>query len=450
MHSFRARVLIVDDEESNTTALRRILEQEAYAVIPARNGREALNAYRARGADIVITDVRMPEMSGFALLKALRKLEPNLPIVLLTAFGTVDDAVEAMKLGAVDFLAKPITRARVLRALQDCLARVRPERAAPAEDLLIGHCAAMVELKRTIRMVGPTRASVVIQGESGTGKEVVAESLHRESGLSGKLVSINCAAIPEALLESELFGYERGAFTGAVGAKRGLFEAADRGTLFLDEIGEMPVGLQAKFLRVLENGTYLRVGGVEPRKAEVRVIAATNADLAKRVQAGGFREDLWFRLNVIQLALPPLRDRGEDVIELALHCLRRAGAKYGRAELRFSPAALAAMRAHSWPGNVRELVNAVERAVVLTTADEIDAGDLRLPSGEARTREGRAALTGELTFPLGTSLQEIEAEVIRKTLAAMDGDKALAAKVLGINLRTIYRKLQADPQTRGD
>src|SRR3989344_2462151 len=268
MHSFRASVLVVDDDSGNSTALKRILEQEAYSVTTAPGAVEALNAYRTNGADIVITDLRMPGMSGLDLPRALRENDPGLPIVLLTAFGTVDDAVEAMKLGAVDFLAKPITRATVLRVLQDCLARVQP-RTAAADDLLLGRSPAMVQLKRTIRMVAPTRASVVIQGESGTGKEVVAESLHRESGLPGKLVSINCAAIPDSLLESELFGYERGAFTGAVGSKRGLFEAADKGTLFLDEIGEIPPGLQAKFLRVLENGTYLRVGSVEPRRAEV-------------------------------------------------------------------------------------------------------------------------------------------------------------------------------------
>ena len=441
MHSFRASVLVVDDDSGNSTALKRILEQEAYSVTTAPGAVEALNAYRTNGADIVITDLRMPGMSGLDLLRALRKIDPGLPIVLLTAFGTVDDAVEAMKLGAVDFLAKPITRATVLRVLQDCLARVQP-RTVAADDLLLGRSPAMVQLKRTIRMVAPTRASVVIQGESGTGKEVVAESLHRESGLPGKLVSINCAAIPDSLLESELFGYERGAFTGAVGSKRGLFEAADKGTLFLDEIGEMPTGLQAKFLRVLENGVFLRVGSVEPRRAEVRVVAATNADMETLVGDGSFREDLWFRLNVIHLALPPLRERGDDILELARYYLRLAGARHGREAMRFSESATIAMLGYRWPGNVRELVNAVERAVVLSAGEEIDAAALRLPATDRTGEAARAGtLPGELRFPLGTSLREIEDEAIRLTLAAMGGDKALAAKVLGINLRTIYRKL---------
>lgn len=447
----RGRVLIVDDELSNLSALKKILQVEAFETIEAMDGQTALNKFRESSPDMIITDYRMPGMNGMELLKAVRQIDQHIPVVMVTAFGTIDDAVEAMKLGAIDFIAKPISRKALLKVVQDVFSRIRPKAPMIESGELVGQCSQIAQLRRTIHMVAPTRASVFIEGESGTGKEVVARTIHSASGVSGELVSINCAAIPENLLESELFGYERGAFTGANHTKRGLLEIANKGTIFLDEIGDMPTSLQTKLLRVIENGIFYRVGGTKPIQVELRIISATNADVQQLVDEGKFREDFWFRLNVLHFQLPPLRERGKDIELLATMFLQNAANQYQKSGLQFSNEALSLLNAYSWPGNVRELLNVIERAVVLTESSEIRPRDLRIRHQESRAKGGadeENALQNlsddTLRFPMGTSLREMEETVIRRTLDALNGDKALTAKVLGINVRTIYRKLQND------
>lgn len=451
MMPYRARILLVDDDISNLIILQKILEQEAYQVTTSKSAGEALQVFRKQGADIVLSDLRMPGMSGLELLRAIRNLSSDIPVVILTAFGTVDDAVEAMKLGAVDFLSKPIKRANVLRVVQDSLIRIPSQDKKSSDPMgttryqMMGQSSEIQEIRRTVRMLAPTNAAVFLQGESGTGKEIVARLIHSESGRSGQLVSVNCGAIPETLLESELFGYEKGAFTGAQLSKKGLFETADKGTLFLDEIGEMPLALQVKLLRVLEDGIFLRLGSTQPKKVDVRIIAATNANIKKKIEEGAFRDDLFFRLNVVNITIPNLRDRGSDVAFLAQYFLHESMKNYRKENLQFTPAALETIKSYSWPGNVRELKNVIERSVVLNSSGVIDTLDLKLPilnSDKKEITDTAGFAKKDFVFSIGTPLREIEREMIQRTLEATGGDKTLAAKLLGINLRTIYRKIQ--------
>jgi DNA-binding NtrC family response regulator len=431
---------VVDDEESNLLAMDKILTKEAYQVVTAKQAATALTLFRKQAYDLVLTDLRMPGVSGLELLRTIRKENNSVPVVVLTAYGTVADAVEAMKLGAVDFLAKPLRREIILKCVQDSLNRRISESDGRTKLHFVGASPAVSQIKRTIRMLARTNASVLIEGESGTGKEVVAKTIHQESAREGRMISVNCGAIPESLLESELFGYEKGAFTGAIAAKPGIFEAADRGTLFLDEIGDMPAPLQVKLLRLLQDGTFYRLGSTEAKRADVRVVAATNSDLKKRIAEGRFREDLYYRLNVVSLQVPPLRERREDIPALADHFLVAAKEAYGKGDAYFSNTAVQAMTAHDWPGNIRELKNLVERTLVMLDGTEIQPSDLGLgvpviaPPSSAEDHLS-------LTFPLGTSLKDMELEAIRRTLAFTNGDKARAAEMLGINQRTIYRKL---------
>lgn len=447
MDAYRATILVIDDEESNLLAMKKILEQEAYQVATARQAAMALTLFRRQPFDLVLTDLRMPGVSGLELLRTIRKENSSVPVVMLTAYGTVNDAVEAMKHGAVDFLSKPLRRETILKCVQDTLARHGSVQEQRAKLQFLGNCSSIAQIKRTIRLLARTNASVLIEGESGTGKEIVAKTIHAESGRTGKMVNVNCGAIPEPLLESELFGYERGAFTGAVSAKPGLFEVADKGTLFLDEIGEMPLSLQVKLLRVLQDGLFFRLGGTEQKKVDVRIVAATNNELKKRILEGKFREDLYYRLNVVSLVVPPLREREDDILLLADYFLDQAKEHYGRKNASFSPEARAAISGYPWPGNVRELRNCIERTLVVLDGEIIQPCGLGLPDPTAGNREAVMRSTPvepvveELRFPLGTTLHEIELEVIRKTLAFTGGDKAKAAEILGINQRTIYRKL---------
>jgi DNA-binding NtrC family response regulator len=441
MEGYRAKILVVDDEESNLLAMQKILEQEAYQVSAAKQATAALALIRRQAFDLVLTDLRMPGVSGLELLRAIRKEGVNVPMVVLTAYGTVSDAVEAMKLGATDFLAKPIRRETLLKCVQDSLA-ARGHK-ADGKAVLLGNSPGIAQVKRTVRMLAKTSASVLVEGESGTGKEIVAKSIHAESGREGKMISVNCGAIPESLLESELFGYERGAFTGAVSAKQGMFELADRGTLFLDEVGEMTLPLQVKLLRVLQDGAFFRLGGTQVTKTDVRIVAATNSDLKKKIADGGFREDLYYRLNVVSVHLPPLRERGADLPLLAQHFLDLAKDIYGKKEAAFSDEALAAIQIHGWPGNIRELRNVIERTVVMLEDRWITPAHLGLhySASAPESLSQQSAVESVLKFPLGTPLHLMELEAIRRTLEFTGGDKARAAELLGINQRTIYRKL---------
>ncbi|HZR84059.1 MAG TPA: sigma-54 dependent transcriptional regulator [Candidatus Binatia bacterium] len=456
----KPRVLVVDDEARMAGAIAMALGRAGLECETCASGEEALAAMEARGADVVVTDWRMPGMDGVELLRRLHAAWPGLPVILVTAHASVPAAVAAMRDGAFDYVAKPFDndelRALVRRAIE--MSRLEREnrwlkqdaaaRAAP--DAIVAESPQSRELLALVRRVAASRATVLVQGESGTGKELVARLIHFWSDRVGQpLVAVNCKAFAEGVLESELFGHEKGAFTGAAIARAGCFERADGGTLFLDEIGEVSLDFQAKLLRVLQDGEVLRVGGTRARRVDVRVVAATNRVLRDEVAAGRFRDDLFFRLNVIPIQLAPLRERRADILPIARHFLDQHAAETGRAKV-LSPAAEAALLDHSWPGNVRELENAIERGCVLATGDAIEPSDLLLdqtiaPRADARepAAEPRAAAGGEAG---AGSLQEFldlaAARRIRAALAAARGQRVEAAHALGVDRTTLYRMMK--------
>jgi DNA-binding NtrC family response regulator len=439
------RVLIVDDERDILRALRLILEKEGYEIESAETARAALELLNARPFHVVISDFRLPDFDGMELLRMVKVQHPQIEFIILTGYGTIDIAVQAIREGAYDFVQKPVKRLGVLRTL---------EKAFEKRDLLIenrklreeitsirGHkpiIANSPEMRRVIdiaEQVAPSTATVLITGESGTGKEVIANFIHQSSGRkSNPFVKVSCAAIPETLLEAELFGHERGAFTGAFAQRKGRFEVAGRGTLFLDEIGEVKPSTQVKLLRVLQEGEFERLGGNQTLSANARIIAATNVDLDEAVRDKHFREDLFYRLNVISIHLPPLRDRREDIPFLVDQSLRHWAAKNERAIREVSRDALDRLIEYDWPGNVRELENVMERAVILCRKDVIDVDDL---PALARSRTSEQ---GELRIPLGTSLREAESLLITETIRHARGNKARAAQLLGVAVRTIHRR----------
>lgn len=443
-------VLVVDDEPGIVDSLRKVFERESLRVVTARNGAEALDVLRKTSVAVMLTDLMMPGMSGLDLLRASRQISPETETVLMTAYGTVENAVEAMKDGAYDFVTKPIKRAHITRAVAKALEKqslvrenrsLREQLAAQKKHEAVGQSLMWRRTLETVAQAAPSMATVLLLGESGTGKELLARAIHQGSPRSAApFVAVNCAALPESILEAELFGYERGAFTGAVQRQEGRFAQANGGTLFLDEIGEIPIHVQVKLLRVLQEGEVERLGG-KTVKIDVRLVAATNQDLRLAVREGRFREDLYYRLNVIQIRLPPLRDRRDDVPLLAEHFLRLFAARNGRQVHGFTPDTMLTMERYDWPGNVRELENAVERAVVLTRGPMIGVDDL---PQEIRTGTGGAADGRTLAFPVGTPLGEIERRVIHATLDHCGGDKRLCAQILGIATRTIYRRLEEE------
>lgn len=439
-------LLIVDDDPSNLESLARIFRRERVGVVTAKDGKEALGLLRKSRISVVLTDLMMPQMSGLDLLRAAKTVSPETEFILMTAFGTVETAVEAMKEGAWDFVTKPFKKIQIVKAVRRALDRqtlVHENQALRAElegsrrdRSIIGNSIAIRQTLDLVTQVAPSSATVLLTGESGTGKELLARAIHRGSQRKDRpFIAVNCAALPETLLEAELFGHEKGAFTGATSQRQGRFELADGGTLFLDEIGETTPQLQVKLLRALQEGEFERVGGSRSVRVDARIVAATNTNLRKAVSEGRFREDLFYRLNVIHVALPSLRERKDDVPLLAHHFLRKYADKNDKGALGITKAAIDRMMTWDWPGNVRELENAIERAVVLCRSDAIDVDELppHIRQGEADARV--------LRVPVGTPLSEIEAMVIRETLAATRGDKRLAAQLLGIATRTIYRKI---------
>ena len=445
-------VLVVDDELANLDSVSRIFDKEAFRVLSAPSGEEAIALLQKQRVDVIVTDLMMPGISGVDLLRACRTLAPDAEVVLMTAHGTVETAVEAMKEGAYDFLTKPLKRHHLVKSVRKALekqALVQENRRlrAKVQQLskpggLVGQSPAFRATMDIVRQAAPSSATILLLGESGTGKELVARAIHDLSQRAeSPFVPINCAAIPESILESELFGYERGAFTGAVGRKEGRFERAHKGTLFLDEVGEMSPSVQVKLLRAIQEGEIERLGGTQPVKVDVRLVAATNRDLVQDVKEGRFREDLYYRLNVVRIGLPPLAERHGDVPILADHFLRSFCEKHGRSFTGFTKAAMEAMERHGWPGNVRELENAVERAVVLARGDAIELSDLpeTVRGATADGAGGRA-----IVIPIGTPMDEVEMRVIHETLRVTGGDKTLAAQLLGIATRTIYRKLDRE------
>ncbi|MDX2021506.1 MAG: sigma-54 dependent transcriptional regulator [Deltaproteobacteria bacterium] len=444
-------VLVVDDEPGIVDSLRKVFERESLKVVTARNGAEALDVLRKTSVAVMLTDLMMPGMSGLDLLRASRQISPETETVLMTAYGTVENAVEAMKDGAYDFVTKPIKRAHITRAVAKALEKqslvrenrsLREQLAAQKKHEAVGQSLTWRRTLETVAQAAPSMATVLLLGESGTGKELLARAIHQGSPrVSGPFVPVNCAALPESILEAELFGYERGAFTGAVQRQEGRFAQANGGTLFLDEIGEIPIHVQVKLLRVLQEGEVERLGG-KTVKVDLRLVAATNQDLRLAVREGRFREDLYYRLNVIQIRLPPLRDRRDDVPLLAEHFLRLFSARNGRHVHGFTGEALTAMERYDWPGNVRELENAVERAVVLARGQMVGVDDL---PPEVRAGGNGVVTDGKtMVFPVGTPLDEIERRVIHTTLVHCGGDKRLCAQILGIATRTIYRRLEEE------
>lgn len=436
-------ILVVDDEPSNREVLVRILTREGYLVEQADEGRAALERIRAGGVALVLTDLKMPGLDGIGLLQASKALDADVEVIVMTAFGTVEAAVDAMKEGAYHFVTKPLRKVELVTTIRKALEKQRlasenrrlRARLEEADDEVIGRSVPMRRLLDEIEQVAPSDASVLLEGESGTGKGVLARRIHAASRrTSGRLIVVNCAAIPETLLESELFGYEQGAFTGARGRKEGRFDLALGGTLFLDEVTEMSPGVQVKLLRVLQDGEYERVGGTRTLRADCRVLSATNRHIDDLVADGRFREDLFWRLNVIRLAVPPLRDRVEDIPLLVQQFLVRFARKNRKNIDGINAEAMEAILGYQWPGNVRELENVVERAVVLTRGAQVGVEDLPEP-----VRRGRGARQ-VLSFAVGTPLKDVERRMIEETLRFAAGDKNLAANLLGITARTIYRR----------
>ena len=443
-----ATLLIADDDPAVRESLERTLTREGYRVVLASDGRAALERLQGGGVDLVLADLKMPGLTGLELLRAAKVAAPDVDVIMLTAFGTVEEAVKAMKDGAYDFLTKPFQRSQLLRLIRLALERralIQENRALQQrlDDLLrqgaaIGTSPGFRRMMTLVEQVATSSATVLIQGESGTGKEMLARTIHERSARrAGPFVAINCAALPESLLESELFGYEKGAFTGAGARKEGRFELAAAGTLFLDEVADLSPVTQPKILRVLQESEFERVGGTKTIRVDVRIVAATNQDLAQLVRDKRFREDLYYRLNVITITVPPLRERREDIPVLAHHFLRVYAAKNNRRLDGFSEEAMVRLEGHSWPGNVRELENAIERAVVLASGSVTEVTDLPESVIEPVPRSDWVK-----AIPIGTPLAEIEQRVLEETLRYTGGNKTLAAKFLGIDPSTVYRKLR--------
>jgi len=440
-----ARILAVDDERATCEALAEMLGRWGHKVETASDGNEALKRATEFRPDVVLSDLAMPETDGIWLLRALKEEMPDCPVVFLTGRGTIDAAVAAIREGAYDFIEKPLDAARLKVVIERALEKKETLREVQSlrrrikqlgSNDFIGQSTGMRRVFELIEKVAPSRASVAISGESGTGKEVVARSIHNLSPRRDKsFIAINCASIPATLMESEIFGHERGAFTGADQRRPGVFELAHGGTLFLDEVGEIPVELQAKLLRVLEEGKLRRLGGKVELEVDVRVLCATNRDLKQEIKNQRFREDLFFRLNVFQVGLPPLRDRKEDIPMLAQHFIDKFNAESGKRVSGASPEALEVLKAYEWPGNIRELRNCVERAVILCDGELIQKD--QLPPDMAGKGPERQAFK----VPYGLTLDTVEKEYILGSLQRNGGNKARTAEILGVSEKTLYNKL---------
>jgi two-component system response regulator HydG len=452
----KADILLIDDEENLRAAAMKILAKQGHRVLAFATPGEGLAKLASEGADLLITDLMMPGMDGIEVLKRAREIRPTVEVIVLTAHASVDKAVEAMRLGAYDFIEKPLDRAALLKAVGMALDRQRlaienrqlREQLGQlrTEESLVGNSPGMLAVKQLIRQIAATDVSVLIQGETGTGKEVVADILHALSSRRDKsLVKISCAAIPETLLESELFGYERGAFSGAAQAKAGKFELAQGGTLFLDEIAEMSPPLQAKLLRVVQDGRFQRLGGTRDLEINFRLLSATHVDIPKAIEEKKFRADLYYRLNVVTLTLPALRDRRADIPLLADHLLQKHAARMQKPVRAIAPDAMEQLIAHSWPGNVRELENVIQSALATATDDTLRGFSL-LALNRSPSRVSTNSSAHVLTIPIGTPLAAVEDQLICETLKACGGDKQSAAQMLGVSERTLYRHIPRPEQ----
>ena len=455
------QIVIVEDEAASRLAMEKALKKKNYNVISFEDSIKALDYIKTNASfiDLVITDFRMPGMNGLELISEITKLQFDISIILVTAFGSIESAVEAMKLGADDYLAKPIDMFELRKRVEKIINNKRLKREVDnlkqridkfySFSNIIGKSPEMKKLFEKILMVAPTDVTVLITGESGTGKELIANAIHQNSPRKNNIfLPINCAAIPGEILESELFGHEKGAFTGAVSQKMGKFELASNGTLFLDEIGEMSLDLQAKLLRIIEQKEFMRVGGNKLIKVKTRIIAATNQNLEDLVKSGKFREDLYFRLKVVHLKIPPLRERKGDIPLLVNHFIKKIGETHNKPEISISPEALKILEHYPWPGNVRELQNLIESLVIFSNENIIEPYHLPdeiVEKSSYKTEIKQQPLTepeDSVIIKLGNPLEEIEKRVILKTLRKFNGNKTHTAKALGIGLRTLHRKLK--------
>ncbi|MFH1743068.1 MAG: sigma-54 dependent transcriptional regulator [bacterium] len=441
------RILIVDNDETMASTLARVVSQDGHQAVIALSGHEGLQLVADYAPDLVITDMVMPGMDGISFVRSLKAIDPTLPVIMITGHGSIDNAVEVMREGAFHYFTKPVRMRELLLHVTKAL----NNREALAEnrylkeqlqkryrhETIIGRSRAMREVMSHVEQVAPSTATVLITGETGTGKEVVAEAIHFLSPRAGRpLVKVNCGALPDTLVESELFGHVRGAFTGAHRDRQGRFEVADTGTIFLDEIGLMSMAAQVRLLRVLQEGEFERVGGSSPVKVNVRVVAATNQPLEKAVEERRFREDLYYRVKVFHIHLPPLRDRWEDIAILAHHFMTKYAEQNGKRLIGFGVKAMEILESYSWPGNVRELENAIEYAVVLARSDRITASDLPRDLRPSEEPDDR------IIVPVGISAKDVEGILVRRTLDLTRGDKESAAAMLGFSLRTLYRKMR--------
>jgi DNA-binding NtrC family response regulator len=440
-------VLVVDDEENIREGLRSYFKMDGFDVITAVDGEDGLEKFKTIGADAIILDLKMPKLGGMDFLKKTRNISGDVPVVILTGHGGVDDAVEAMKQGAYDFVTKPPNLEQlsmmISRAITEAHRKNRVENLSRMVDEkynfenIIGNSPPISRVLDMIKQVAPTDATALVTGGSGTGKELIASAIHTNSKRKDKpFIKVHCAALPENLLESELFGHEKGAFTGAIARKRGRFELADGGTIFLDEIGEISPVVQVKLLRVLQEQEFERLGGEETLKVNIRIIAATNKNLRAEVEAGRFREDLFFRLNVINIHIPELKERPADIPLLANFFMREFSKKHSKKIDEITTGAMKLLEKYDWPGNVRELQNVIENAVVLLRDKVIDINNL---PDNIREFEGKKRIVLEV----GLSLSEVEKQVILSTLDAVNGNKSKAARILGIGRKTLLRKLES-------
>ncbi|OGP84542.1 MAG: two-component system response regulator [Deltaproteobacteria bacterium RBG_16_58_17] len=445
----KPKILVVDDEDSHRIMLRAVLSEDGYAVTEAADGTDAIMAVEKEAFDVILLDIRMTTMDGIEALTEIRKMSPLVPVLIMTAYASVKTAVEALKAGAFDYLTKPLDIEELKILIEKTLEHyhLRAENLVLKERLgdrfdftrIIGRSPKMKSLLDTLAMVAPSDATVLIMGESGTGKEVVANAIHHNSPRAGQpFIKVSCASLPETLLESELFGHKKGAFTGAVYRREGRFQLAHRGTIFLDEVGEMSRATQMKLLRALQEKEFEPVGSAQTIKVDIRVIAATNKDLEKDVKDGRFREDLYYRLNVVPIVLPPLRERKEDISPLTDHFLALYGEKNRKSLKGLSGKALDLLVRYDWPGNIRELENCIERAVIMAREEVIVPADFP-PQIQMLSREEG---TNGFNIPSGISLEEMERALIVKTLAETDGNRTRASEILGINRRTLQNKLK--------
>lgn len=451
-------ILIVEDEPKMLRLLELNLSEEGHVAFTAQDAEAGLKILRRERIDLVVTDLKLPGMDGLEFLQAVKRTDARIPVVVMTAYGTVETAVEAMKAGASDYVLKPFSLEEMKLIVRKELAvhQLQEENRSLREALgqryefknIVARSPKMQEVLATVERVAPTNSTVLLGGESGVGKDMIARAIHQHSRrASGPFIKINCTAIPENLLESELFGYEKGAFTGAVSSKPGKFELADKGTIFLDEIGDVPGSIQAKLLRVLQDREFERLGGTKTLKVDVRVVAATNQDLRAALEQGSFRQDLYYRLNVVPINIPPLRERREDIPYLLDHFIARFARESGKPIRSITPAAQRILMEFHWPGNVRELENIIERAVALSTGDVIDVADIRLdlsPTKSGGTSLAASAMSAASAVPFlppGMTLEHFEDEMIREALRRANGNKSQAARLLGLSRNALRYRL---------